>query len=54
VAKDVEILVLRRRRAALLVGVPLALVVFVAGTLVTILADIAWAWVAGGAVAMIV
>jgi hypothetical protein len=38
----------------LLVGVPLALVVFVAGALVTILADIDWAWVAGGAIAVIV
>jgi hypothetical protein len=44
----------RRLGRTLLVGVPLALVVFVAGTLVTIVADIDWAWVAGGAVAVIV
>jgi hypothetical protein len=44
----------RRLGRILLVGIPLALIVFVAGTLVTIVADIAWAWVAGGAVAVIV
>jgi hypothetical protein len=44
----------RRLGRILLVGVPLALIVFVAGALVTIVADIDWAWVAGGAVAVIV
>jgi hypothetical protein len=44
----------RRLGRILLIGVPLALVVFVAGALVTILANVDWAWVAGGAVAAIV
>lgn len=44
----------RRLGLALLIGVPLALLVFIAGTIVTIAGGISWAWVAGGGVAVIV
>jgi hypothetical protein len=44
----------RRLGRILLIGIPLAMVVFAAGTLLTMVADIAWAWVAGGAVAVII
>jgi hypothetical protein len=44
----------RRLGLTLLIGVPLALVAFIAGTAVTIVGGISWAWVAGGAVAVLV
>ncbi|NUR51815.1 MAG: hypothetical protein HOV71_27130 [Hamadaea sp.] len=42
--------VVRTLSRILLIGLPVALAAFLAGTLVTMVSDVSWAWVAGGAV----